>query len=137
MEKNMNSFFGVSMEKIKEMVDINTVVGDPISLPDGVTIIPVSRMSYGFGAGGSDLPNKTDRDIFAGGTGAGVSVTPVAFLVVRNGEVKLLPVNLKSGALDQAISMVPGVVDKVAGFFKKDVPTEHAASADPVSEIVL
>ena len=137
MEKNMNNFFGVSMEKIKEMVDINTVVGEPIHLPEGVTIIPVSRMSYGFGAGGSDLPNKSDRDIFAGGTGAGVSVTPVAFLVIRDGEVKLLPVNLKPGSLDQAISMIPGVIDKVAGFFKKDAPTEKSEPTEPVSEIIL
>ena len=136
MEKNINNFLGVSMEKIKQMVDVNTVVGEPISLPDGITIIPVSRMSYGFAAGGSDLPNKADRDIFGGGTGAGVNVTPVAFLVVKNGEVKMLPVNSKPDSLDRAVSMIPDAVDKVVGLFKKDsVVAEEPV--EPVSEIVL
>lgn len=137
MEKNVNTFLGVSIDKIKQMVDVNTVVGDPITLPDGMTIIPVSRMSYGFAAGGSDLPNKSDRDIFGGGTGAGVNVTPVAFLVIRGGEVKMLPVNSKPDSIDRAVSMVPDMVDKVVGLFKKSGDTADMVSADPVSEIVL
>ncbi len=137
MEKNVNTFLGVSIDKIKQMVDVNTVVGDPITLPDGITIIPVSRMSYGFAAGGSDVPNKSDRDIFGGGTGAGVNVTPVAFLVIQNGEVKMLPVNSKPGSLDRAVSMVPDMVDKVVGLFKKDEPVTDLEPVDPVSEIVL
>ena len=137
MEKNINNFLGVSMEKIKQMVDVNTVVGDPITLADGITIIPVSRMSYGFAAGGSDLPNKSDRDIFGGGTGAGVNVTPVAFLVVKNGEVKMLPVNSKPDSLDRAVSMIPDAVDKIVGLFKKDGAVTDAESVEPVSEIVL
>ena len=137
MEKNINNFLGVSMEKIKQMVDVNTVVGDPITLADGITIIPVSRMSYGFAAGGSDLPNKSDRDIFGGGTGAGINVTPVAFLVVKNGEVKMLPVNSKPDSLDRAVSMIPDAVDKIVGLFKKDGAVTDAESVEPVSEIVL
>ncbi len=137
MEKNINNFLGVSMEKIKQMVDVNTVVGDPITLADGITVIPVSRMSYGFAAGGSDLPNKADRDIFGGGTGAGVNVTPVAFLVVKNGEVKMLPVNSKPDSLDRAVSMIPDAVDKVVGLFKKDSAVADAEPVEPVSEIVL
>ena len=137
MEKNINNFLGVSMEKIKQMVDVNTVVGDPITLADGITLIPVSRMSYGFAAGGSDLPNKSDRDIFGGGTGAGVNVTPVAFLVIKNGEVKMLPVNSKPDSLDRAVSMIPDAVDKVVGLFKKDGAATDAEPVAPVSEIVL
>ncbi len=137
MEKNVNTFLGVSIDKIKQMVDVNTVVGDPINLPDGLTIIPVSRMSYGFAAGGSDVPNKADRDVFGGGTGAGVNVTPVAFLVVRNGEVKMLPVNSKPDSLDRAVSMVPDVVDKVVGLFKKDTAVTADTAVAPVDEIVL
>lgn len=137
MEKNVNTFLGVSIDKIKQMVDVNTVVGDPITLPDGMTIIPVSRMSYGFAAGGSDFPNKSDRDIFGGGTGAGVNVTPVAFLVIRGGEVKMLPVNSKPDSIDRAVSMVPDMVDKVVGLFKKTDDTADMVSTDPVSEIVL
>ncbi len=137
MEKNVNTFLGVSIDKIKQMVDVNTVVGDPITLPDGITIIPVSRMSYGFAAGGSDVPNKADRDIFGGGTGAGVNVTPVAFLVIQGGEVKMLPVNSKPSSVDRAVSMVPDMVDKVVGLFKKDTAITEAEPVEPVSEIVL
>lgn len=137
MEKNVNTFLGVSIDKIKQMVDVNTVVGDPISLPDGITIIPVSRMAYGFAAGGSDVPNKSDRDIFGGGTGAGVNVTPVAFLVIQGGEVKMLPVNSKPSSLDRAVSMVPDMVDKVTGLFKKDSAIAEVEPVPPVGEIIL
>ena len=138
MEKNINSFLGVSMEKIKEMVDVNTVVGDPIALPDGTTIIPVSRMTYGFAAGGSDLPNKGDRDIFGGGTGAGVNVTPVAFLVIRDGDVKMLPVVAKPDTVDRAVSMVPDMVDKVVGLFKKEESSSlEPFNAEQIDEILL
>ncbi|MBQ4617471.1 MAG: GerW family sporulation protein [Clostridia bacterium] len=136
MENKVNNLLGVSMEKIKEMVDVNMVVGDPIALADGVTILPVSRISYGFASGGSDLPSKIDRDVFGGGAGAGINVTPLAFLVVKNGEVNMLPVVTKSGALDHAISMVPGLIDKVSGFFKKD-KTEITEEETQVSELTI
>ncbi|MBQ3093989.1 MAG: GerW family sporulation protein [Clostridia bacterium] len=133
MEKNVHSLLGVSIDKIKEMVDVNTVVGDPIALPDGMTLIPVSRVAYGFASGGSDLPNKADRDIFGGGSGAGVNVTPVAFLVIKNGDVHMMPVNAQPGSIDRAISMVPEMVDKVTGLFKKDKTT--VATAEPVEAV--
>ena len=125
MEKNVHNLLGVSMDKIKEMVDVNTVVGDPIDVA-GITIIPVSRVTYGFAAGGSDIPNKANNAVFGGGSGASVNVTPVAFLVVQNGNLKMLPVNANPDMLDRAISMVPDVVDKVVGVFKKDEPTAEA-----------
>ena len=137
MANNVNNLLGVSIDKIKEMVDVNMVVGDPINLPDNVTIIPVSRVSYGFASGGSDLPNKADRDIFGGGSGAGINVTPVAFLVVKNGTVNMLPVMTKATTIDNAISMIPGMVDKVTGLFKKNKTTEDVVPMDPVSEITL
>ncbi len=133
MQKNVNELLGVSMDKIKQMVDVNTVVGDPIAVGD-MTIIPVSRMSYGFAAGGSDLPSKTDRDIFGGGSGAGVNVTPVAFLVVKNGELKMLPVNSNPDMIDRAVSMVPDVVDKVVGLFKKDTTSKDDV---PASDVII
>lgn len=136
MEKSVHSLLGVSIDKIKEMVDVNTVVGNPISTPDGTTIIPVSRISYGFASGGSDLPNKANRDIFGGGSGAGVNVTPVAFLVISKGDVKLLPVVAKPETANSVVSMVPDLVDKVTGLFKKDKP-EDADAAEQTDEIVL
>lgn len=136
MANNVNNLLGVSIDKIKEMVDVNMVVGNPISLPDDVTIIPVSRVSYGFASGGSDLPNKTDRDIFGGGSGAGINVTPVAFLVVKNGAVNMLPVMSKAGSIDNAIGMIPGMVDKVVGLFKKK-DADVVPAEEQVSEITL
>ena len=133
MQKNVNELLGVSMDKIKEMVDVNTVVGDPITIGD-MTIIPVSRMSYGFAAGGSDLPTKQQREVFGGGSGAGVNVTPVAFLVIQNGELKMLPVNSNPDTIDRAVSMVPDMVDKVVGLFKKDTAKEEAPASDIVVE---
>lgn len=129
MEKNVHNLLGVSMDKIKEMVDVNTVVGNPIEV-GGITIIPVSRVTYGFAAGGSDIPNKADRQVFGGGSGASVNVTPVAFLVVQNGNLKMLPVNANPDMLDRAISMVPDVVDKVVGVFKKDEASTDDVTAD-------
>lgn len=133
MQKNVNELLGVSMDKIKQMVDVNTVVGDPITVGD-MTIIPVSRMSYGFAAGGSDLPSKHEREVFGGGSGAGVNVTPVAFLVVKNGELKMLPVNSNPDMIDRAVSMVPDMVDKVVGLFKKDASKDETPEGDIIIE---
>ena len=87
-ERAINSYMGVSMEKIRNMVDSNTMIGDPIPCGDGTTIIPVSKVSVGFASGGSDLPTRTAKEYFAGGAGGGISVKPIGFLVVKNGEEK-------------------------------------------------
>ena len=86
-ENKVSNLLGSSMEKIKQMVDVNTVVGDPITTPDGTTVIPISRINYGFAAGGSDLPSKAQPSagLFAGGSGAGITVSPVAFLSIYQG----------------------------------------------------
>ena len=78
----VSDLLGISIEKIKEMADVNAIIGEPIKLPDGTTIIPVSKVSYGFASGGSDLPSKYDKDLFGGGAGAGVSIKPAGFLVI-------------------------------------------------------
>ena len=112
MVNNVEGLMGVSTEKIREMVDANTVIGTPITLPDGITLIPVSKVSYGFASGGSDLPSKGDNDLFGGGAGAGINLTPVAFLTIKDGEINLLPVVSKPDAIDRAISLVPEVIDR-------------------------
>lgn len=119
MEKNVQGLLGVSLEKIKEMVDANTVIGTPITSPDGTILIPVSKISYGFASGGSDLPNKAGTDLFGGGSGAGINITPIAFLVISNGDVKLLQLVAKPESTDRLVNMVPDLVDKVSGLFKK------------------
>lgn len=136
MEKHVNSLLDISTDKIKAMADVNMVLGDPVSLPEGVTVVPVSHISYGFAAGGSDLPNKANRDIFGGGSGAGINVTPIALLIMSNGDVKVIPVNPKPGALDRAVSMVPDVLDTIKGIFKKD-GTAAEGDGEQVSEITI
>ncbi len=98
MEKkktSINELLGVSMEKIKEMADVNSVIGDPITTADGTTIIPVSKVTYGFASGGSDLPSKYDKDLFAGGAGAGISIKPEGFLVISpDGSVQIFSLSI-------------------------------------------
>ena len=121
MDHPINSLMDTAMKKIKEMIDVNTIIGDPITTPDGTTIIPVSKVSYGFASGGSDLPTKKDnKDCFGGGSGAGVTINPVAFLYVSKGNVKLIPIEKYDGAVDRIVGMVPEVIDKVSDLIKKD-----------------
>lgn len=120
-EHSVNGFMDTTMEKIKQMVDADTVMGTPIHCADGTVIIPVSKVTYGFAAGGSDFAAKsTAKDLFGGGSGAGITITPIAFLTISNGNVKLLQINPASNTADRVVEMVPEVVDKVSGFFKKD-----------------
>ena len=110
----IQDLMGVTMEKIRDMVDVQTIIGDPIVVSDTVTIIPVSKVSYGFASGGSDLPAKsTPKDLFGGGAGAGVSIQPVAFLVVQEDSVRLLQMDESDDLLGSAIRSVPGVVEQI------------------------
>lgn len=136
MEHPIGNLMNITMEKIKEMVDVNTIVGTPITAEDGTLIIPVSKVSYGFASGGSDLPTKNEnKDLFGGGSGAGVTIQPIAFLTVYQGNVRLISVGGGDG-LDKIMGMVPDVVEKVKGFFKKDKPTEITLD-DDFSEITV
>lgn len=132
MEHPIGSLMDTTMEKIKEMIDVNTIIGEPITSPDGTLIIPVSKVSYGFAAGGSDLPTKKEnKDCFGGGSGAGVTIQPVAFLTVYQGDVRLVSVDRDEGTADKLVNMIPDVIKKVKGVFKKD----KSESADDFSEI--
>lgn len=132
MEHPIGSLMDTTMEKIKEMIDVNTIIGEPITSPDGTLIIPVSKVSYGFAAGGSDLPTKKEnKDCFGGGSGAGVTIQPVAFLTVYQGDVRLVSVDQEEGTADKLVNMIPDVLKKVKGVFKKD----KSESADDFSEI--
>lgn len=120
MNNNVEGLMGVSVEKIRDLVDANTVVGTPIQMGDGITLIPVSKISYGFASGGSDLPTQKAGDLFGGGAGAGIHITPVAFLTVKNGEINLLPVVSKPDSMDRLLSMIPDAVDKLSKRKKED-----------------
>lgn len=117
----INSIMDTSLKKIKELIDVNTIIGDPITAPDGTTIIPVSKVTYGFASGGSDLPTKKDsRDCFGGGAGAGVTIQPVGFLSISKGSVKFIPIEKYDGAADRIVGMIPEAFDKISSFIKKD-----------------
>lgn len=115
-----------TIQKIREMVDVNSVIGEPISTPDGVTIIPVSKVSVGFGGGGSDFAKKTTAsdNPFGGGVGGGVKVTPICFLIVKDGNVRMMPVAEPANTTaDRIVEMVPDTLDKLTAYLdskKKD-----------------
>ena len=106
----------VTMDEIRGMVDANTIVGQPISCENGTTVIPISKVSFGFASGGSDLPTKVAKDMFGGGGGAGVTITPIAFLVIMPNDVKLLQLSVNASTPNAIVNMVPDVMDKVTGF---------------------
>ncbi|MCH5201811.1 MAG: GerW family sporulation protein [Oscillospiraceae bacterium] len=136
-EHPIESLMGVTMQKIKEMVDVNTIIGDPITTPDGTVIVPVSKVSYGFASGGSDFPSKKDgKDCFGGGSGAGITINPVGFLTVSKGEIRMVGVGEKDGSLDKAIGMVPDLFDKVSDLFKKKKNNKKDGSSTTPEVIV-
>ena len=119
MEHPINEVIGVTMNRVKELVDANTVVGEPIVTGEGVTIIPVSRISVGFGSGGTDFASKNASapKNFGGGTAAGVNVDPIAFLIVRKDTVRLLPcMNGPYGPVEKLVDLVPELVDRFSSF---------------------
>lgn len=121
MNEKKNSITEVmtaSMAKIREMVDSNTIVGEPITTPDGVTLIPVSRLSFGFGCGGGDYGKQANQT--GAGAGAGVRVEPMAFLVVKDGVTRMLPVAAPAiTTVDRVIELVPQVLDRVESFIDR------------------
>jgi len=121
---------GTSMEKIREMVDVNTIIGDPITCPDGTVVIPVSKVGFGFAAGGSDWPSKQDKALFGGGSGAGVSIQPLAFLVVSNGDVRILPIESGGETVEHLIASAPGAIQSIIDIFKKDKGEDKKAKKE-------
>ncbi|WP_308639096.1 GerW family sporulation protein [Paenibacillus silvisoli] len=131
-----------AMENIKEMVDVNTIVGDPVQTPDGSVIMPISKVGFGFVAGGSDIRfdehkhgeahNAAVQLPFGGGSGGGVSITPIAFLVVGTHGVRIVPLDNQTHLMERVIDSAPQVFDKIQGMFKK-----NAQSSDSGLESVL
>jgi len=119
-EKPISELMGVTMEKVREMVDINSIIGEPIKVNDKVTIIPISKVSFGFVSGGSDLPNKMSRDLFGGGAGAGVSIKPEGFLVINDGEVQMINASPLTDPVSRVIDNAPNLINKFSGMFGKD-----------------
>lgn len=124
MSEHISGLTDNSMKNLKTLVDADTVIGNPITTPDGTMIIPVSKVSFGFATGGSDLASKSPKDVFGGGSGGGVTIQPLCFLVVKNGDVKILHINSNNSTSSQALNMIPDVIDKISGIVKKDKPAE-------------
>ncbi len=117
-DNNLEKLVDTAMQKIHELADCETVVGKPITA-DGTTIIPISKVSVGFTSGGSDLPTKGSKDLFGGGTAGGVTMQPIAFITITNGEVKLLQMSVNASKENALINMVPDVIDKITNFINK------------------
>ena len=134
-EHPIEGMMGVTMEKIRQLVDANTIIGEPITV-DGATIIPISRVTFGFASGGTDFDGKNaaNKDLFGGGSGAGVNIQPVAFLVVKDGCVRTIQLSDGSNTIDRALTMLPELVDKVSALLKKEEKKGAAAPAAPVAE---
>ena len=130
MSQKLPNMLDGTMAKIREMVDTNSVIGTPISTPDGVTIIPISKVSVGFAGGGSDYvsknANKQDNP-FGGGVGGGMSVTPIAFLIIKDGSVRMLPVAVPANTTaERVVEMVPDVLDKITEFIDSKIDKKEA-----------
>lgn len=118
-----------TIEKVRQLVDVSTIVGEPVILSDEVTVIPVSKVTYGFASGGSDFPSKNNNQLFGGGGGAGITINPVAFLVLKNGEVTLKHITSNDNAAERIVNMVPEVIDKVNAIVTKTKAGNQTESA--------
>ena len=132
-EHPIQGLMNVTMDKIRQMADSNTIIGKPIKTDDGTTILPVSRISFGFASAGTDFDGKNaaNKDLFGGGSGAGVNIQPVAFLVVKDGCVRTIQLSDGSNTIDRALTMLPELVDKVSTLLKKE---EKQGTAAPQAE---
>jgi sporulation protein YtfJ len=139
-EHPIQGLMKTAMENIKEMVDVNTIVGDPVETPDGSIILPISRVGFGFAAGGTEFepvseepkdPGATEKRLpFGGGSGGGVSITPIAFLVVGKQGVRLLPLDSNVHLYERMLDMVPQFLDKVQGMVKGNGQKSERLSPD-------
>ncbi len=130
----VEGLMSVTMQKIKEMVDVNTIIGDPITTPDGTVIIPVSKVAYGFAAGGSDIPTKSaiesSKQVFGGGSGAGVSINPIGFIVVSQGQTQFLSVDGSSDPMGKFFESIPGVVTTISNAIKSKKNNTDSSTQD-------
>lgn len=116
-ETPVNKIMENTLEKMREMVDVSTIIGEPIKTGD-TTLIPVSKVSYGFTSGGTDLPSKQNNELFGGGGGGGITISPVAFIVIQGEKVRMMQINNYTSSADRAIAMIPELVDQISQLLK-------------------
>lgn|SRR5690554_3186950 len=125
-ENSIKGIMDVTMEKIRAMVDADTIIGNPFVVGN-ITVLPVSKVSFGLATGGSDFPSKQGNlQLFGGGGGAGVSISPVAFIVINDSDVKLLQIDKNVTAAEKAVALMPELFDKITALFKKDKKQEQS-----------
>ena len=117
-ENNLNNLMEIATEKLRAMVDADTIIGTPLTVGN-ITLIPVSKISFGLATGGSDFPTKGSGTVFGGGGGAGMTISPVAFIAINGDSVHMMPVYSEMNSVDKAINMAPELIDKVKGLFSK------------------
>lgn len=129
-ETPVNRIMESTLQKMKEMVDVSTIIGEPV-VTGTTTLIPVSKVTYGFTSGGTDLPTKQQgNELFGGGGGGGISITPVAFIVVENGKCRMMQINNYTSSADRAIAMIPELVDKLTELISAKGSEEEVADAE-------
>ena len=131
MEHPIQQLINDAMGKMREIVDSNTVIGTPITTREGTTILPVSKISFGFVSGGTDFANEKQKDLFGGAASSGASITPVGFLVIKGDSVKLIQLAENGRAVDRVLNMVPEVLYKVEGFISKDKKSDKGEKRQP------
>ena len=120
-DNKIQAILDTTMDKLKAMVNADVITGDPIVV-DGLTLIPVSKVAYGIATGGSDFATKNQQGLFGGGSGAGVTVSPIAFMVIKDGNVKMVPIYNELTTVEKAINMAPEIIDKAKEIFSKEKP---------------
>lgn len=130
-ETPVNKIMESTLDKMRDMVDVSTIIGEPV-VTGNTTLIPVSKVSYGFTSGGTDLPSKQNTELFGGAGGGGISITPVAFIVIENGKCRMMQINNYTSSADRAIAMIPELVDKLTELItaKKDEEAKDATPAE-------
>ncbi|MBO4383686.1 MAG: sporulation protein YtfJ [Clostridia bacterium] len=108
-----------TFDKVKDNIDVSTVIGDPVYTESGMTIIPISKVTYGFATGGDDFPTSGGKEMFGGCGGAGVTITPVAFMLIQDGEVTIKHISGSDSAAEKMVNLVPDMFDKVSGFMNR------------------
>ena len=129
-DQSASGILGTAIDKIRDLVDVSTIVGEPVFSAEGITILPVSKVTYGFASGGSDFPSKNNAELFGGGGGAGITITPVAFVVINNGNVTIKSVPTGDNTAEKIVSLVPEVVDTVSGLINKNKDAKSAEETE-------
>ncbi len=128
-ETPVNKIMENTLEKMRQMVDVSTIIGEPMTTGD-TTLIPVSKVSYGFTSGGTDLPSKQNAELFGGGGGGGITITPVAFIVIQGGKVRMMQINNYTSSADRAIAMIPELIDKLTELISSKDSVEKEETAE-------